>query len=228
MSKDVKSDIKLECPACKKQMSMQVRTNVNGAKHAQDVKRILDGTFFLHKCESCGHMSVVAFPVVYQKTNSKKKIFFLPADTKTNADVEKVPDGSRITHDVLDFVEKVCIAEHDMDDKIIEIVKIVAYNQVVQLGKVPNGEVSDISCWINDNKAISLSMFVDNKRYLLDVPYKMYIDIDKKFSKQLQQYSEPKIVDLNWAMMILNADVIEEDAQTAQTVNDDDWDEIVF
>jgi hypothetical protein len=125
------------------------------------------------------------------------------------------------------FIEKVRISETGLDDKIVELVKILAYNQVAQLGQVPDDGLERIDCWIKDDLSIDLDLRCNGRHFLLEVPYKMYKDIKRQFSSVLNSYKDPRVVDLNWAIMLLNALTIEED-QPNQEINDDDWDEIVF
>jgi hypothetical protein len=191
----------------------------------EEVDKIIDGTVFIRKCSKCGEEIIINFPVVYINEQSATSIMFLPIGVNCNKDID-VPDGARITHHMLSFIEKVRIAEMEMDDQIVELVKIIAYHQVAQMGKTPSDGLEGIECWIKDDKSIDLDFRCSNRHFLLEVPYQMYQDVKREFGNKLKSYSDPKIVDLNWAIMFLNSITIEEN-QSNQKI-DDDWDEIVF
>jgi hypothetical protein len=186
--------------------------------------QIYDGSFFIRKCTKCGAENVLNFPVGYENVYAQKSIFFFPIDGNINKNTIHVPNGARVTNDMLSFIEKVKIAEMDMDDKIIELVKIISCNQIVKLGQVPNEGLENIRCCLKSDKSMDLNLNYSGRHFLVEVPYQMYQDVKTQFGSMLSAYKEPSVVDLNWAIMFLNSLVIEE----SQLNPDDDWDEIVF
>lgn len=227
MADNTNLNIAFVCSKCEHTTNTNVKTRVENDKDWAEIEKIYDGSFFVRKCEKCGEKVVVNFPVGYHNMQSGKEIMFLPMNFNAQTEEIETPSSARITHDMLAFIEKVRIAEMDLDDKIVELVKIVAYNQVAELGKVPDEALEGIGCWIKDDKSLDLNLRCGGRHYLLEVPYQMYLDVEEKLRDILSGMQEPKVVDLNWALMVLNALIIEEDEETQSTDNDD-WDEIIF
>ena len=216
----------LKCLSCNHDVEMEIKSRIDSEGDKEDVKRILDGSFFIKKCVRCAKDIIVKLPVGYHNAKLNKDILFLPMDSQFKQQSINIPSNARVTYDLITFIEKVRIAEMELDDKIVELVKVVAYNQVAQLGKVPNEALEGIGCWIKDDKFIDLDLRCGGRHYLLEVPHKMYVDIDNKFSDALKDWREPKVVDMNWALTFLNAMLIDE-CTTSQD-EEDDWDEIIF
>lgn len=228
MSGTTEQKITFVCKKCHREIETNIKTHIDNRLDKDDVQSIFEGSFFIRHCDACGENNIVNFPIGYKHSDSGRSILFLPIDSHGKFNNVNTPEGYRVTHDMMSFIEKVRISEMGLDDKIIELVKIVAYNQVSQIGKVPDEALESIGCWVKDDLSIDLDLRCGGRHYLLEVPRQMYLDIETKFANTLKSYKEPKIVDLNWALMFLNAITIENDTQLNQDIDDDDWDEIIF
>ena len=226
MSKNTTNNIPLICHKCGCVINVNFHSHVDDSM-SEEITRIIDGSFFTRKCEKCGESIVLNFPVGYHNIKTNKDVLFLPINTNAQSQSISIPDNARVTHELFAFIEKVRISEMGLDDKIIELVKVVAYNQVSELGKVPGESLESIGCGVKDDKSLELDLRCGGRHYLLEVPYQMYLDVEGKFGEILKRWQEPKVVDMNWSLMFLNAMLIEE-CETIQDVNYDDWDEIIF
>ena len=227
MAETLNQNVTFACSQCGLDIDTEICTHIDGKEDPESVNKIIKGELFLRTCKKCGKINVVAFPVGYKDKTTGRYIFFLPISSTLKFKDPDVPESSRITRDIADFTEKVRIMQMGMDDKIIEIVKIAALDQVVKDGKLSVDNLVSIGCWVNDDKSLDLDLRCDDKQYILQATYKMYQDVEAEFGEILKQYQEPKVVDSNWAIMFLNSLTIEAN-QINHTVNDDDWDEIVF
>ena len=140
----MKDKVTVNCPKCGKSFEVEQWSAINGEKNPVQKAKLLDGTLFNIKCESCGKAFTLGYPVIYNDTENKVMLWLVFDDeeikhvtdyyksSKTeineyNEDVDK-DYRQRIVRDSFRLREKIMIFDSGLDDKIVEISKI-AYAQ---------------------------------------------------------------------------------------------------
>ncbi|HYK75821.1 MAG TPA: CpXC domain-containing protein [Daejeonella sp.] len=130
MSQQVTADI--TCEKCGHQFEKLVYTSVNAKQDPELRLSILNGTFFKHKCPSCGNVIESFYKVLYHDVEKKFMVWLVEPDTDNNIFMER--DSLKAAGILRDYrlhisrypfqwVERISTLEFGMDPRIIELYK---------------------------------------------------------------------------------------------------------
>ena len=141
----------LKCPKCGKENSFRIWDSVNTTENPEMKRQLITGEMFRMVCEECGAVTNVNYRLLYHDTDRHFMIQYVPDENEADEVIEtfeglKQMAGDiygnytlRITGSVKSLREKVYIAECGLDDRIVEIMKMV-----LCVGLDENGEEHDI------------------------------------------------------------------------------------
>ena len=119
----------IACPACGAVSRFRIQRSVNAAVDPSLVEALLAGALFTFACASCGHRARVVHPELCYVDPARDLLVQLDAagrfDPKTVGDLP-LPATSRLVRDSNALVEKVRIARADLDDRVVEGMKLLA------------------------------------------------------------------------------------------------------
>ena len=133
MSRIVQRDI--PCPHCGASQDFSFYEIVNVQENPELKSRVLDGSIFDLKCKQCHQSSRVGYPMLYH--DPQRRGMFIMTD-EDEADhvlglVDFLTSGGllprdmnirlRAVHQPPELAEKVTLLEHDLDDRVIELMK---------------------------------------------------------------------------------------------------------
>lgn len=139
---------KVVCPSCKKEFEIVFWDSINADLDPEAKAELLKGDLFNQACEHCGESGVVLYPVLYHDMSNKAMVYFV-ADINTvdsvREDIEAVrgkADGIdndsmsdykfRIVTDHNELREKALIFDNGLDDRVIEMIKILFSNAILK------------------------------------------------------------------------------------------------
>lgn len=210
MSRQSKKTI--TCPECGEVNEFIIWQSLNGDMDPEAKQQLLDGTLFGFECKKCGHKSSVSYPILYHDMKNEAMVYYVDEDSveKTQAimsDTENKtgPEMSgyrkRIVTDQNALREKAIIFEHGLDDRIIEIIKLLYYFNATE--KFPDANITAIYFLVADGKFI-LEFFGDNT-LSAEIPISMYDNVKKKYADRLEAAGNTEsIINLDWARAFLN------------------------
>ena len=116
------------CPHCKKKLRFRFRDELT----SDDIKDIVDKSFFKHTCKECNKDISIQYPVtlkgenyiVYYTPNSDA-----PIEDKSDIEIKRVCD----TFD--DFKEKLLILNDGLNDIVVEFVKCYIHDKLIEEDK---------------------------------------------------------------------------------------------
>ena len=116
------------CPKCGRQFAFETESVFT------DPERILDLSAFRTECPGCGASLMLSYPCIYQDTERGGIIRLIPRGFDLSdlpAAVSPYSTGFflRDTYTVYSFREKVLIFEHSLDDRAVELLKIITIQQ---------------------------------------------------------------------------------------------------
>lgn len=163
MSISVKERIK--CPACSEASDLTVWQSIT-VSDSPDLKAdLLKGKINMFTCASCGQKALFPSPVLYADDEKKLVISFSPQEdaskrlqlfeeikksSKESGELKNYPDYNlRFVTSYNELLEKIMIFDCDMNDKIIEVIKLLILMQerdkmphrVCMFGKADNDEI---------------------------------------------------------------------------------------
>ncbi|HJJ28237.1 MAG TPA: CpXC domain-containing protein [Methanocorpusculum sp.] len=133
------------CPVCGHEQEVLVTPTVNVTTDPDMREKVLSGEIFLFTCDKCGFKGYAGFPMVYEdKETAGGFLIYLEPDCE-----ERVVgiDGDvadqviyreilmRLVTDVHGLQEKIYIFEAGLDDRVMELFKVLALSKMVADGE---------------------------------------------------------------------------------------------
>lgn len=189
-------------------------------KDSPDLKAdLLSGRINMFKCPSCSHFGLMPNPMLYNDEDKKLMISFSPTNdpvlkqqlfenveksSKESDELEKYAGYNlRFVTDYNELLEKVLIFDNDLNDKTIEVIKLMILSQDIdkseqrtcRFGKCENG---NIEFMIHD--------FIENQVYTSSVPSETYDTVNNSLLESgMKPHSYSwEMVDGAYATRLLN------------------------
>ena len=197
----------ITCPECGKMQDFTIWLTLNGDLDPEAKQQLLEGTLFNFECKNCGHKSNVNYGLLYHDMTHKAMVYYVDESSveqtqKTMQDAQKKMGfeisgyRKRIVTDRNSLREKAIIFEHDLDDRIIEIIKVIFYANARE--QFPEAGISDVYFLVADDRYIL--DFVGEKALSADIPRSLYEKINNDFADRLAKAGdEETVIDFNWA-----------------------------
>lgn len=120
------------CPACGVPGRVTLHASVNVTVSPELKERLLAGTLSVFSCASCGKKARVAHPVLYHDMDRALLVQLDPQGTFDGADAARVIGDesmsrtrTRVVRDGNALIEKVRIDDAELDDRVIEVMKLL-------------------------------------------------------------------------------------------------------
>jgi hypothetical protein len=199
---------KLVCPNCSTEGEKELKKRICIRENIDAKDDILSGAFFEWECPGCSQRFFIKNPFLYNNSEYRFMIYYIPdfeerthkVPTLIRTKKEYDTDSStlRIATDYVSFVEKIRIFEADLDDRIVETVKLL-------YSKLTRQETGDpvynmvFEC-IDEDKALRFAVFLKEKDFEAIVPYAVYEKTSNDFSHLLKSKINDEfiIVDQDW------------------------------
>lgn len=203
------------CPECNKTQKVKVWDSINVNLDPEQKENIMSGKLFEFTCDECGFTTRVQYPCLYHDMDKSLMIYCIPnfsADTKS---LDKMlnrlkidsPEHSmenykfRIVKDTNKLLEKIRIFDEELDDRVIEIIKIV--NRAFFLKKYPDKEIEDILFNKNsEGSYISEFLIKDGNIAFMPISQEMIDVILDKHKELLEEKNKEEgfsLIDEVWA-----------------------------
>lgn len=184
----------IKCQKCGCEQTAKVYEEVNVTENQALKQKLLDHRLISVKCKKCGAESLNVYPFLYTDIDKKLLVWFIPTESeKEISDIiagindemslEEKNDSEFMMRGVGSFnelKEKIIIRDLDLDDRIIELIKIYYFTQALQ-------DYEDLK-----NKDIE-GMYLNNDGKEMFFEF-VFVDSDENFALTLQKefYDEIK------------------------------------
>lgn len=189
------------CPQCGEDGPLTMWTSINVAQDPDARRRIEDLSIFEWTCPNCRKTSLVLHPCLYHDVANEFMIWFAPdGEIQDNTtDFSQLDHYTlRTTHTPNEFREKVNVLERHLDDRALEMTKLIL---IMQLSR-DNVDVVDVVFHSIDTSGRFVFVLVhpDGAEQYLRLPPTTY----QKLAHDVREYLyTPKhgflTIDLNWA-----------------------------
>ena len=217
MSINTKQSVK--CPKCSQMSDVTVWSSIT-VKDSQDLKSdLLAGKVNMFRCACCEHIALMPNPMLYHDEERKLMISFAPTNdpfvkekmfndikesSKDSGELEKLEGYNlRFITDYNELLEKILIFDNDLNDKVVEVIKLMILSQDVDKSEQRNcrfGKVCD------DGLEFMIHDTIENQVYTSTVPKSSYETVYKSLIESgMKPYSfDWEIVDGTYATRLLN------------------------
>lgn len=187
---------RIECPYCNHEQVFESYESINLTKNPELKEKIINEELFKMKCEKCGKEALIAFPCLFHDMDKKQLIWLIGDYTpeqkqaldkdlmdSANGDEEKLFAESynrRIVSSINELKEKIILMEDDLDDRVIEVLKILCVNEVI--GQLMGVTISEVRYNRTESgKKYLILIFVEKEPSMIEINNDMYRIVKKKF-----------------------------------------------
>ena len=228
MIKNTRENIK--CSKCGTNFDFTVWDSVNFTTEEGLKEKVLSYNIFLATCPHCGDSKNYVYPCLFHDMTKSYMIWFIPDGDET--DIKSINDtwrgldrdakntqlgeltedlkyiNLRCVYNIRDLKEKILISDNDLDDRIIEMLKVLLLANMIS-NKQPdvNFETTLIFTGIKDEGIIKNILFYIKEQDTyssFSVNFNMYEDIIKNYSDLIPKKEKIYMaIDRKWAINIL-------------------------
>lgn len=177
--------LKIVCPKCQHESQFESWQCINATEENGLIEKVRDGSMFMHVCPECQQKINVEYSFLYHQVDDALMIHYCIKDEDVKAVIEALTHPNeeqqpfirkmlenntivRVVRTKAQLLEKMCMYEAGMDDRVIEIMKIIVESKFKQDN--PDKNVTGIFFNImkrkdqpeDEGKKI-LQIYVDNK-----------------------------------------------------------------
>lgn len=203
---------KLRCPLCN-QVTVAERKPDIEANNRKAIQELYSGTYFIRKCENCGKLFLVDDRAIFKKGDDIQIEYWGEAiDYFALREMYKVPERLeykkvRIVRKREDLVEKIRIFEMGLDDRVIEILKMVKFLMMSEENH--SFDADQILCWVTDKKDIELQFYyrgnVIETGLIEHTEYEKFCDLWRELVESIyEDVIDNVFVDLGWGLEFIN------------------------
>ena len=191
----------ITCPHCQAEHDYKVIDHINIDRNPELRAKVQDLSCFRIKCPNCGETALAVHPCLYHDPANEFMVWFAPDgevadDTR---DFSQLNDYTlRTTKTPNEFREKINILERHLDDRALELTKLIL---IMQLSR-DNVDVVDVVFHSIDTSGRFVFVLVhpDGVEQYLRLPPETY----QKFANDVRDYLYTpargfQTIDLNWA-----------------------------
>ena len=221
------NNITIECPECKAKNNILCWQNINSVTTPSAKEQLLSGELFSVKCSNCGKTINFNYPLLYHDPihrcivdytsplgntgdnpednteNRMQQIRYLQAmsDTyKDQLDSYKI----RLVSNQNELREKAIIFENNLDDRVIEIIKLI---YLLQLSKDKPDIKIKATYYLRGEKGNHALQFLseDGRTFSAEIDNGLYDDINNDYGSEFDGFPGNQfVIDAQWATRFLH------------------------
>jgi len=198
----------VNCPACFEDSSFRIYSAIDAKENPELKESIFNREVFEFSCPNCGEEILVAYNCTYTDPDNKYIAALLPDGEEADARNVKVEGYTlRIVRTINEFVEKIALVEDGIDDKVIELYKIMLEDQYED--ERPGAKILGIYYGGRNQADNTLLFFIitenaENCRAHLSM--QTYNAIEGQFVASAKKYADVSEVNRLWAIGALQTD----------------------
>lgn len=202
----------ITCPLCDKLQPFIFATKIDISVNPEYREKILENVFFDHQCAHCGEIYPVYHSVEYIDKERKLIINYVSneqAHIETLQTYEEQKIGGQYNGYTIRVVsspnalrEKIRIFEMGLDDRVIEILKIVALNLISEADLIKT--VEEVRCWVHDNGSFDIDVLGEAPG-TMGLKKDFYDYINNKCKVLINKHAANDLeIDADWAIEFLD------------------------
>lgn len=214
------------CPYCGKEQEFESYINIDVDIEPELKEKIMSDELFTFECAECSKKALMAFPCLVSDMK-KKYMYWLIANfddeqkkaldedlaSSMKNDNDKKFAGEyrrRIVGSINELKEKILISDMDLDDRVIEVLKILCINEVAE--QLNGAQLSEVRFNKKEDGGKCLVLiFLDRDPAMIDVTDDMYNKVEKMFSHDIEEKTDKEgfaEIDPYWANEVINDSIV--------------------
>jgi len=196
--------ISVTCPACFEEENFRIHPFVDAKKDPHLKEDIFSRDIFRFSCPQCGEEILVSYNCTYLDEENKFMVSLVTdAD---DLDIETSGYHFRIVRSINEFVEKLALMEDAVDDRIVELYKIMLEDQFED--ERPGAKILGIYYGGKNVHENTLLFFIitenaENCRATLSM--QVYETISAQFKESAEKFSSASEINRDWAIGVLQS-----------------------
>ena len=197
----------VNCPACLEDSSFRIYSSIDASLNPELKQYIFNRDLFKFSCPQCGEEILVAYDCTYTDPENQFIVSLISGDSEPSDKNLKI-DGYnfRIVHSINEFVEKIALCEDKIDDKVIELYKIMLEDQFEDerhgakiLGIFYGGRNFE------DNSLLFFIITENAENCRASLSMETYNAIANQFKKTYEKYADVCEINRLWAIGALQS-----------------------
>ncbi len=195
-------NITVNCPACFEDRAFRIYSSIDVSKNPGLKEDIFSREIFKFTCPMCGEEILVAYDCTYTDPDNKYIIALVSGMAQENKSALKVEGHTlRIVTSINEFVEKIALCEDGIDDKVVELYKIMLEDQFED--ERPGSKILGIFYGGRDFENNNLMFFIitenaENCRAMLSM--QTYEAITNQFRASADKFDDTSEINRDWAI----------------------------
>jgi len=134
---------KFNCPGCSQSSEVTIWESINVGLDPELKQKVLDGTLFSFECPVCGHKESLVYATLYHDQERRFMTWWMPSvdGKKPHESLEELNKNRikllnyrlRLVPSLNRLKEKILIFENDLDDRVIELLKLVVWSSKLEV-----------------------------------------------------------------------------------------------
>ncbi len=177
--------IRVTCPACLEEGNFRTFPFVDANLDPDIKESIYNRDIFRFCCKECGEEILVSYECTYLDKDNNFMVALIPE--KSDLGIEMTGYTSRVVRSINEFVEKIALMEDGIDDRVVELYKIMLEDQFEE--ERQGSEILGIyySGQNPDDKSLVFFIITANAENVRAI---LSFDTYQTISKQFENYPE--------------------------------------
>ncbi len=203
------------CPGCGKELEFTLWQSINTeTENARE--DIISGKLFDVVCPDCGYKARVQYPILFSDLEHNTWIWYYPEDRADEAMplIEAAKEKGvrcRLVHTQEALSEKAAMFSIDLDDRIVEVMKLAAGVQVSEA--LPGCKLGPTVFALNNENKPCFLFRVDDKTNFMDMYMDEYEEFSRIFGPMLSLTDNDTVIDARWALNFMSGGAMEAEAE---------------
>jgi len=201
------------CPKCGKESDITIWDTLNAEMNPKEKQQLLDGTIFRFMCE-CGYTAGIDAGMLYHNMTRHTIVYYVSeesveqtenmfADIRKHGEFEMADYKYRIVTSQNALREKAAILENDLDDRVMELVKLFYYVHVHE--QHPEEEIDEVLFFTEGGQW--LLQFLGSASMTAELPVEFYEKIRDQYAARLEEAGNEGLhINARWAVRFLGYD----------------------
>ena len=208
-------DLKITCPECGETGDLPVYESVNVTLDPDLKNAVLDAGLFTWTCPLCGKNVRVSYPFLYHDMRRRFMLRFDPDGSRDGLELASLTAASglfrgsdytlRTVQNYEQLLEKICIFDQELDDRVVELCKAVLIRELAQ--EHPELSIRRALTDVRDGRIYVAFIDIDEDVFAIELPDDLYNRLyDLAYDLITQQDAGTfQIIDSEWATRVLSA-----------------------
>lgn len=212
---------RIKCPKCGGEHDFEIWTRVNTDLDPILKDKVKSGELFRTVCPSCGQPIDVVYPCLYHEMENKIMIYYAPGEKAMQDALAAFDEGldlvgkekgfdpagkgyrNRVVGSLYDLQEKIAIFEAGLDDRVIEICKVLIGSELQE--SQPDVVFDDLLFYQDGNGEGRLALMREGNAFAsISLPGDIYKEVGDRYRTLIERFGDEKVIDMDWVMKSVN------------------------